>query len=118
MHTLINYFRCQCKSCILRSDDDRVSQILPVRHDAAARPTANRCAIPRNLACLGKTYEVTEGHRWRAPAIKSQNRRSFRTQEDLVDCHVERPGTRRRIINYGHFVKHSFRFPQESSWLP
>src|SRR5438552_16150658 len=98
MHTLINYFRCQCESGILRSDHDRISQILPVRHDAAARPAANCCAIPGHLACLGKTYEVTEGHGWRAPPIKSQNSRSFRAKEDFVDRHVERPGTRRRIV--------------------
>src|SRR5437868_13217264 len=99
MHTLINYFRCQCESGVLRSDHDRISQILPVRHDAAARPAANGCAIPRNLACLGKTYEVTEGDRWRLPAIKSQNRRSFRAEENFVERHVERSGTRRWIVN-------------------
>src|SRR5438045_9795070 len=99
MHTLINYFRCQCESGILRSDHDRISQILPVRHDAAARPAANGCAIPRNLARLGKTYEVTEGNRPCLPAIKSQNRRSFPAEEDFVDRQVERSGTTRPITH-------------------
>src|SRR5207247_11332274 len=99
MHTLINYFRCQCESGVLRSDHDRISQILSVRHDAAARPAANGCAIPRNLACLGKTYEVTEGDRWRVPAIKSQNHRSFSAEENLVTRHVEQSGKLSRNIN-------------------
>src|SRR5207244_9922213 len=110
MHTLINYFRCKCESGVLRSDHDRISQILPVRHDAAARPAANGCAIPRNLACLGKTYEVTEGDRWRAPAIKWQNRSSFRAEENFVERHVERSGTRRRIVIHVVVGKHTFQF--------
>src|SRR5205823_13147344 len=86
-------------------------------HDAAERTSASGCAFTRNFSSLGKTYEVTEGYRRRAPPIKPQNCRSCPAEEHFVDRHVERSGTRRRIVKYNQFGKHSFRFPQEFSRL-
>src|SRR5438105_7500343 len=117
MHSLINYFRWQCESVILCSDHDRISQVLAVRHNAATCPAANYGAIPCDLARLGKSYEVTEGNRRCVPAVKSQNRRSYRCEKDFIDRHVERSGTRRRIVNDYQFGKHRFRFLREFFWL-
>src|SRR6266576_492794 len=117
MHSLINYVRWQYEGAILRSDHDRISQVFAVRHNAPTCPAANYVAIPRDLARLVKSYEVTEGNRRCVPAIKSQNRRSCRCKKDFIDRHVERSGTRRRIVNDNQFVKHRFRFPREFFWL-
>src|SRR6266404_8400078 len=99
MYSLINYVRWQREGVILCSDHDRISQVLAVRHNAPTCPAANDRAISCDFARLGKSYEVTEGNRRCVPAIKSQNRRSCRWEKDFVDRHVERSGTRRRIVN-------------------
>src|SRR5207237_3603984 len=117
MHSLINYVRWQCEGAILRCDHDRISQVFAVRHNAPTCPAANYVAIPRDLARLGKSYEVTEGNRRCVPAIKSQNCRPCRWEKDFVDRHVERSGTRRRIVNDNQFLKQRFRFPREFFWL-
>src|SRR2546423_9540554 len=111
MHTLINYLRWQCESVVRRSNHDRISQVVTVWNNAAARPTANQCSIACKLAGLGKSYEVTEGNRRGVPAVKSQNRGLRSAQKDFINRHVERSGTRRRIVNDNQFGKHSFRFP-------
>src|SRR5438270_6604491 len=117
MNALINQFGWQCESVILRPDHYRISQVLAVRHNASTGPAANDCSISREFARLGKSYEVTEGNRRCVPAIKSQNCRSCRCEKDFIDRHVERSGTRRRIVNDYQFGKHSFRFLREFFWL-
>ncbi len=90
-----------CEEGMPSRHDQRVSQILPVLHHAAAGPAAHEVAAGPGGRDLGPFPKVAEGHRRPLPAIHPQQRLGGGAKQDFIDCHVQRGGVRLGVEHFG-----------------
>ena len=85
--------------------NERVGEVVAMRHDSSACPASHRFAFGPRALHFSPPSEISEGHCRPRPAINAQHRSTRREQQCLIDRHIQRGGVWLWIENLDQVIE-------------